>query len=111
MTSGAPPDESASSPAESRPAMPPRLVAFVYLQDVPTYLHGPTVFLPGTANAVSHEAILEENGAVKTGALQRRGPEWMATVKAGGVWSSQRPVHVQCPELCRRLPSHHCALP
>lgn len=111
MTSGAPPDGSASSPAESRPAMPPRLVAFVYLQDVPTYLHGPTVFLPGTANAGSHDAILEENGAVKPGALQRRGPEWMATVKAGGVWSSQPPVHVQCPELCTSLPLHHHALP
>ena len=34
--------------------MPPRLVTFVYLQDVPSAEHGATVFLPGTANAAAH---------------------------------------------------------
>ena len=38
--------------------MPPRLVTFIYLQDVPTSEHGATVFLPGTANAESHDKHL-----------------------------------------------------
>lgn len=38
--------------------MPPRLVTFIYLQDVPTSKHGATVFLPGTANAEAHEEHL-----------------------------------------------------
>lgn len=43
--------------------MPPRLVTFVYLQDVPSAAHGATVFLPGTANDASHEALLGCSGA------------------------------------------------
>ena len=35
--------------------MPPRLVTFVYLQDVPTHRHGPTVFLRGTHTAAAHD--------------------------------------------------------
>lgn len=36
--------------------LPPRLVVFLYLQDVPTADHGPTIFLPGTNNKESHQS-------------------------------------------------------
>jgi hypothetical protein len=36
--------------------LPPRIVAFLYLQDVPTADHGPTIFLPSTNNKESHES-------------------------------------------------------
>ena len=63
--------------------MPPRIVVFIFLQDVDTYAHGPTVFLPGTANAAAHLAVLDDDGSVRAGSLDGRAPEWMATVRAG----------------------------
>jgi len=68
--------------ASDRPAMPPRLVAFVYLQDVVSSEHGPTVFLPGTATAAAHDRVLDGGGGVRPGSVDS-GLEWMATVRAG----------------------------
>ena len=45
--------------------MPPRLVTFIYLQDVPTAQHGATIFLPGTANAEAHAKHLGRGGEGK----------------------------------------------
>ena len=59
--------------------LPPRLVTFIYLQDCPTVAHGPTAFLPGSANGEAHlmnefdEALLVEEFA----------PARVATVDAG----------------------------
>jgi ectoine hydroxylase-related dioxygenase (phytanoyl-CoA dioxygenase family) len=74
---------SSANGAPERPPMPPRIVVFVYLQDVTSYAHGPTVFLPGTANAAAHEKVLDGSGAVRAGSLEDRPPEWMATARAG----------------------------
>ena len=46
--------------------MPPRLVTFIYLQDVPTSEHGATVFLPGTATTEAHEKYLGLSGATSS---------------------------------------------
>ena len=59
--------------------LPPRLVTFIYLQDCPTVAHGPTAFLPGSANGEAHlmnefdEALLVDEFA----------PARVATVDAG----------------------------
>ena len=63
--------------------MPPRLVTFIYLQPVDTRFHGPTVFLPGTANAAAHGRVLDRSGRMRPGSLDGRESEWMATVNAG----------------------------
>ena len=68
--------------AAERPNMPPRLVTFVYLQDAPSVDHGPTAFLPGTANARAHECVLTPDGRVREGALDDATAE-VATVAAG----------------------------
>jgi len=47
-------EEPIATSANAFEQMPPRLVTFIYLQDVPTVEHGATVFLPGTANAADH---------------------------------------------------------
>ena len=47
--------------------MPPRLVAFVYLQDVPTHSHAPTVFLPGKAVAGKERVGQLEDGGIAAG--------------------------------------------
>jgi hypothetical protein len=44
----------------SNARLPPRLVVFLYLQDVPTADHGPTIFLPGTNNKESHQSYHTE---------------------------------------------------
>jgi hypothetical protein len=41
--------------------LPPRLVTFIYLQDVPTSDHGPTIFLPSTNNKESHRSYHSED--------------------------------------------------
>lgn len=41
--------------------LPPRLVCFVALQDVPTKRHGATAFLTGTHNAQAHDLVYGEN--------------------------------------------------
>lgn len=66
-----------------KPSMPPRLVCFVYLQDVPTHKHGPTVFLPGTANAATHSQVFDIDGAVRAGSLEGREAERAALCSAG----------------------------
>jgi len=63
--------------------MPPRLVVFVYLQDVPTWKHGPTVFLPGSANAAAHAKVLQSTGAIQPGFAGGNDASWMATCRAG----------------------------
>jgi len=40
--------------------LPPRLVCFVYLQDVPTSQHGPTAFLPGTNTVQAHNLLYSQ---------------------------------------------------
>jgi hypothetical protein len=40
--------------------LPPRIVVFLYLQDVPTADHGPTIFLPSTNNKESHQSYHTE---------------------------------------------------
>ena len=46
--------------------------------------HGPTVFLPKTANSAAHARILDEQGGVRAGSLDSaEDPRWMATVRAG----------------------------
>ena len=42
--------------------LPPRLVSFVALQDVPTNEHGATGFVTGTNNAQAHELVYEGQG-------------------------------------------------
>lgn len=42
--------------------LPPRLVTFVALQDVPTKEHGSTGFVTGTNNAQAHEFVYEGQG-------------------------------------------------
>ena len=42
--------------------LPPRLVTFVALQDVPTKEHGATGFVTGTNNAEAHALVYEGNG-------------------------------------------------
>ena len=75
---------SEAATASKRPDMPPRLVVFLYLQDVDTKEHGPTVFLPGTANGDAHSKVLHSDGTVQPGSLDEHDTiPWMATVKAG----------------------------
>jgi hypothetical protein len=61
--------------------MPPRLVTFVYLQDVPTAQHGATVFLPGTANDAAHERHLGGEASARPTSA----PAVLATLRAGDV--------------------------
>lgn len=70
------------SSAAERPNMPPRVVTFVYLQDTPTADHGPTCFLPGTANAAAHAQMFSESGGMRPGSLDGCVSE-LATVRAG----------------------------
>ena len=59
--------------------LPPRLVTFLYLQDCPTLAHGPTAFLPGTADAEAH--LLNEFD--EEALVEFHGPAEVATVDAG----------------------------
>ena len=43
--------------------MPPRLVAFLYLQDTPSAEWGATHFLPGTSTAQAHSRFFEAGEA------------------------------------------------
>lgn len=71
---------------------PPRLVAFLYLQDTPTVEHGATIFLPDTATAAAHAAYYDaataggvDGTAGGIGAAGSASAPRCATLRAGDV--------------------------
>ena len=76
--------------------MPPRLVAFLYLQDTPSAEWGATHFLPGTSTAQAHSRFFE---AGEAGEAEAR----PATLSCG-LTPTLTPTLTPAPTLARRAP-------